>query len=76
MDGEEETKDILEILRGNDIEVGLAEIRKSIRLEQAMQISWKQLFTGGATTRRVLLGVRLQATYVVHPQRPNKSTIH
>ena len=55
-----EAKAILASLNEQDSEAEFVAIRQSVRIEQAAEASWLQLFQGGLATRRVLLGMLLQ----------------
>ena len=57
---DKEAKEVLALLSEDDVEKEFVEIRTSVRLEQAVQASWSQIFRGGQATRRVLLGMLLQ----------------
>ena len=61
---DEEARRVLEKLSEGDVDTELAEIRESVRLEQAVQVSWKKLLKGVTATRRMLLGMGLQVAYV------------
>ena len=55
-----EARSVLAALSMDDCEEDFIAIRKSVRVEQATEASWSQLFQGGQATRRVLLGMLLQ----------------
>lgn len=53
-------KAMLASLRNEDVDVEFKGIRDAVRVEQAVQASWAQIFKGGPATRRLLLGMLLQ----------------
>ncbi|KAL8832634.1 MAG: hypothetical protein Q9191_000150 [Dirinaria sp. TL-2023a] len=55
-----EAKDILASLNEQDSEEEFLAIRQSVRIEQATEASWAQIFKGGQASRRLLLGMLLQ----------------
>lgn len=55
-----EAKTVLASLSEQDSEAEYLTIRQSVRIEQAAEASWSQLFQGGLATRRLLLGMLLQ----------------
>ena len=59
-----EAKSVLASLEKQDSDVEYLTIRQSVRIEKAAEASWSQLFQGGQTTRRVLLGMLLQVWLV------------
>ena len=59
-----EAKNILASLNEHDSEEEFLAIRQSVRIEQATEASWAQIFKGGQATRRLLLGMLLQVWYV------------
>ena len=61
-----EAKSILKLLSEHDSEAEYQAIRESVRLEQAAEAPWAQLFQGGLATRRLLLGMLLQVWSVCH----------
>lgn len=71
-----EARNILALLNEQDSEGEFLAIRQSVRIEQATQASWTQLFQGGQATRRLLLGMLLQVWYVTTlisiPRLPTK----
>ena len=70
-----EAKVVLEMLSEDDMEEEFKLIRESVRLEQAVQVSWTKIFRGGQATRRMLLGMLLQ-TWSVDPRIKNKDAYH
>ena len=60
-----DAKEVLHLLNDRDIEDEYEDIRASVKAEQAAQSSWSQLLHGGLATRRVLLGMMLQAVNTV-----------
>lgn len=59
-----EAKSVLVSLSEQDSEAEYQAIRQSVRVEQAAEASWSQLFQGGQASRRVLLGMLLQVWQV------------
>jgi len=55
-----EAQVILASLSEQDSEVEFLAIRQSVRVEQAAEAPWSQVFQGGLATRRLLLGMLLQ----------------
>ena len=56
-----EAKTQLARLSNEDHEEEFKEIRDSVRAEQAVQVRWIDIFKGGQATRRMILGMILQA---------------
>ncbi len=57
---DEEAELILASLSEQDSEADFVAIGQSVRVEQAAEAPWSQLFQGGLATRRLLLGMLLQ----------------
>ncbi|KAF2726186.1 general substrate transporter [Polychaeton citri CBS 116435] len=57
---DDEAKYVLSLLNDHDVDEEFESIRASVKIEQAAQASWAQLFRGGLATRRTLLGMILQ----------------
>lgn len=56
-----EAKAVLARLSDDDHEEQFKQIRDSVRLEQSVQVKWIDIFRGGQATRRMVLGMILQA---------------
>ena len=56
-----QAKTMLARLSDEDHEEEFKQIRDSVRQEQAVQVKWLDIFKGGQATRRMLLGMMLQA---------------
>lgn len=55
-----EARDVLARLSGDGAEDELKGIKESVRIEMASKARWRDVFSGGQASRRVLLGVLLQ----------------
>ena len=54
-------KAVLAQLSDDDHEAEFKQIRDSVKQEQAVQVRWLDIFRGGQATRRMILGMMLQA---------------
>lgn len=70
---DEEARHVLAMLNDHDISDEFEQIKSSIKAEQAVQVSWAQMFRGGLQTRRMLLGMMLQVVRILQCVRDSRN---